>query len=296
MSDAPACPRPGEGRVFVANAHGDLDVVRDAARRGAGARQRGLGLGRRRLGDRRSAPRRTWAGATSRSSCSSAARGSTSSRRRCSARSRSSRAVLAAFPAHARRPRPARDPARRARAGGRRGGARGRSSCSRRARCAHEHVATDLAAGGRGRRRAPLRLGAEGHPAGPPRRARAAPPRRETSVTGQRVLADDPPQRRTSPRTRRTSSARTRGSRSTTAASARAFPLHPARIYEALKRGHRARDGRASAALEHRPHADAREHRARTSATACRSCTGTSSPTGTGSTSSACRRARAPRT
>ena len=35
---------------------------------------------------------------------------------------------------------------------------------------------------------------------------------------------------------------------------------------------------------------------ARTSATGCRSCTGSSSRTGTGSTSSACRRARAPRT
>jgi tartrate dehydratase alpha subunit/fumarate hydratase class I-like protein len=48
------------------------------------------------------------------------------------------------------------------------------------------------------------------------------------------------------------------------------FPLHPARIYEALY------DGTARA-------------------TACRSSTGTSSPTGTASTSSASPRARAPR-
>ena len=38
------------------------------------------------------------------------------------------------------------------------------------------------------------------------------------------------------------------------------FPCIRRRIYEALKRRHRARDGRASAALERRPHDHAREH------------------------------------
>ena len=38
------------------------------------------------------------------------------------------------------------------------------------------------------------------------------------------------------------------------------FPLHPTRIYEGLRDGNRARDGRASAALERRAHDHAREH------------------------------------
>ena len=73
------------------------------------------------------------------------------------------------------------------------------------------------------------------------------------------------------------------------------FPLHPARIYQALY------DGTMRATLDHplrsnTVHTLTRENTGRTSATASRSSTGTSSPTGTGSTSSASRRDRARRT
>ena len=72
--------------------------------------------------------------------------------------------------------------------------------------------------GRRGRRSAPLRLGAEGHPAGPPRRSPRPPRRRRrfrASACSRRSSATS-----RSPRRRRTSSARTPASPSTTAASA----------------------------------------------------------------------------
>jgi tartrate dehydratase alpha subunit/fumarate hydratase class I-like protein len=74
------------------------------------------------------------------------------------------------------------------------------------------------------------------------------------------------------------------------------FPLHPARIYQALY------DGTERATIEHplrsnTVHTLSRARtRGRTSATACRSSTGTSSRAGTASTSSAFRRAPDPRT
>ena len=105
-------------------------------------------------------------------------------------------------------------------------------------------VTTDLDAGSRGRSGAPLRLGAEGHPAGPARRARRRSRPRDLGH-GPARPADDPPQRRPSPRTRRTSSARTPASPSTTASVGEHFPLHPARIYAALK------DGTERATVEH---------------------------------------------
>ena len=62
------------------------------------------------------------------------------------------------------------------------------------------------------------------------------------------------------------------------------FPLHPARIYAALQGGHRARDGRASAALEHGAHAHAREHGAERRLPRADRALGLRARTGTGST------------
>ena len=61
------------------------------------------------------------------------------------------------------------------------------------------------------------------------------------------------------------------------------FPLHPARIYEALATAPRARPSSTRCARTPCTRSRARTP-ARTSATACRSCTGSSSPTGTAST------------
>ena len=55
MSDAPPQLDPATVQSFVANAHGDLDVVRSLLAEEPASRERRLGLGWRRLGDR---PRR----------------------------------------------------------------------------------------------------------------------------------------------------------------------------------------------------------------------------------------------
>ena len=82
-----------------------------------------------------------------------------------------------------------------------------------------EHGRDRSAAGRRGRRRAPLRLGAEGHPAGPARRARRGARARDLGPRPARAR-DDPQERRDRRRRERTSSARTPASPSTRAASA----------------------------------------------------------------------------
>ena len=94
---------------------------------------------------------------------------------------------------------------------------------------------------------------------------------------------DDPPERRDR---RRAEEPRLpgHGDRRLLLPGRRALPAPPGADLRVAEDGHGARDARASAALEHRAHADAREHGRRTSATACRSSTGTSSRTGTGST------------
>ena len=104
-------------------------------------------------------------------------------------------------------------------------------------------VATDLQQRRRGRGRAPLRLGAEGHPAGPARRARrrrgSARPRCRASACSTRSTRTS-----RSPTTRRTSSARTPASPSTLPRR-RALPAPPG----ADLRG--AQDGTERATLEH---------------------------------------------
>ena len=131
--------------------------------------------------------------------------------------------------------------------------------------------------------RAPLRLALKDIPQGPVD-ALGSAAERETSITGQRVLqtilknvsvAED----------EKNLARQDTGIAVYYCRVGEHFSLHPARIYAALKAGaNERRDRRAPAALEHRAHADAREHGAWASATACRSSTGTSFPTGTVST------------
>ena len=71
MSDAPPRLDPETVQSFVANAHGDLEVVSALLAEEPRSRERRLGLGRRATGRPASAPRRTWVAATSPSSCSS---------------------------------------------------------------------------------------------------------------------------------------------------------------------------------------------------------------------------------
>jgi hypothetical protein len=115
---------------------------------------------------------------------------------------------------------------------------------------------------------------------------------RETSVPGQRVLSTDPQER---PRCRRREEPRLPGHRHRRLhlPGRRALSAPPGADLPGAEGGHRARDRRAPAALERRAHDHAREHRARTPATGCRSSTGSSSRAGTVSTSSAFRRGRA---
>ena len=74
------------------------------------------------------------------------------------------------------------------------------------------------------------------------------------------------------------------------------FPLHPTRIYEALRDGTARATRRAPAALERGAHDHAREHRPEHRLPPADRALGVHRRTGTGSTSSACRRARARRT
>ena len=146
----------------------------------------------------------------------------------------------------------------------------------------------------RGCGRAPVRLGAEGHPAGPARRARRRG-RAGDLGAGTARAADDPQER---PDRRRREEPRLPGHRHRRlhVPRGRALPAPPRADLPGAEGRHRARDDRAPAALERGAHDHAREHRAEHRATACRSSTGSSSRTGTASTSSACRRARARRT
>ena len=88
----------------------------------------------------------------------------------------------------------------------------------------------------RGRRRAPLRLGAEGHPAGPPRRARGGGRARDLRAGAARAL-DHPAQRRGRRRRRSNLVCQDTGIAVYTCRVGEHFPLHPARIYAALKIG-----------------------------------------------------------
>ena len=127
------------------------------------------------------------------------------------------------------------------------------------------------------------------------RDALAAARRARDVGPGQRVLADDPAERRGRRRASRTSSARTRASPSTPAASASTSRCTRRGSTRRCATAPSAR--RSSTRCARTPCTRSRARTpARTSATACRSCTGSSSRTGTASTSSACRRARAPRT
>ena len=110
---------------------------------------------------------------------------------------------------------------------------------------AHEHRHDNRpAARGGGRRRAPLRLGAEGHPAGPARRAQGRARARDLRAGPARA-------RRRSSATSRSPTAsgnlvcQDTGIAVYTCHVGEHFPLHPARIYEAL------RDGTARATIEH---------------------------------------------
>ena len=141
---------------------------------------------------------------------------------------------------------------------------------------------TEPSAGRRGRCRAPLRLGAEGHPAGSARRARRCA--RAGDVRRREARArDDPPQRQRSPTARTTSSARTPGSPSTTAASASTFRSIRPGSTRLCATAPRARPSSIRCARTPSTRSRVRTP-GRTSATGCRSCTGSSSPTGTGST------------
>ena len=135
----------------------------------------------------------------------------------------------------------------------------------------------------RGRGRPPLRVGAEGHPAGPARRARRG------------ADAGDVASRASACSRRSTATSRSRTSRSNLVCQdtgiavyyvpgRRALPAAPGADLRGAQGGDGARDGRAPAALERGAHDHAREHRRRTSGIGCRSSTGSSSPTGTGST------------
>ena len=137
----------------------------------------------------------------------------------------------------------------------------------------------------------PLRLGAQGHPAGPARRARRGARPRDLGA-GQARARDDPPQRQRRRLASGTSSARTPASPSTTAGSARASRCIRPGSTRRCATAPRAR--RSSTRCARTPCTRSRARTpGRTSATGCRSSTGSSSPTGTGSTSSACPRARA---
>ena len=146
----------------------------------------------------------------------------------------------------------------------------------------YEHGRHRSPARRRGRRRAPLRLGAEGHPAGPPRRAlrraRARDVRRRASASSRRSTATS-----TSPTARRTSSARTPASPSTTAASASTSRCIRRGSTRRCATAPRARRSSIRCARTRCTRSRARTP-GRTSATGCRSCTGSSSRTGTGST------------
>ena len=111
----------------------------------------------------------------------------------------------------------------------------------------------------RGRRRAPLRLGAEGHPAGPARRARRRRRARDERAGPARAL-DDPEER---PGRRLREEPRLPGHRDRRlhVPRRRALPAPPGADLPGAEGRHRARDDRASAALERRPHDHAREHR-----------------------------------
>ena len=118
----------------------------------------------------------------------------------------------------------------------------GRAAAEKASSMSHRSV-TDLPGRRRGRRRASLRLGAEGHPAGPPRRARGRACR-ETSVPGKRVLetihrnvniAD----------CEKNLVCQDTGIAVYHCRVGEHFPLHPTRIYEGL------RDGTARATIEH---------------------------------------------
>ena len=88
----------------------------------------------------------------------------------------------------------------------------------------HEHDHDDRSRSGRRRRGGvPVRLGAEGHPAGPARRARRRGNKGDVGA-GPARAADDPQERPDRRHARRTSSARTPASPSTRAASASIFP------------------------------------------------------------------------
>ena len=125
---------------------------------------------------------------------------------------------------------------------------------------AHEHRRHRSAARRRGRRRAPLRLGAEGHPAGPPRRALRRARARDVRG-GEARPRDDPPERQ---HRRQREEPRLPGHRHRRLPlpRRRALPAPPGAHLRGPARRHRARDDRASAALERGAHDHAREHRA----------------------------------
>ena len=118
-------------------------------------------------------------------------------------------------------------------------------------------VETDLHRRRRGCRRAPLRLGAEGHPAGPPRRARRG---RARDVGARAAVLHTIVKNVESRRQRPNLVCQDTGIAVYTCRVGEHFPLHPTKIYEALRGRHRARDARAPAALERRAHDHAREH------------------------------------
>ena len=126
----------------------------------------------------------------------------------------------------------------------------------------------------------PLRLGPEGHSTRPSRRARRCRCARDLG-DGTARPPDDPPQRERR-RGREEPRLPGHGDRGLLLPRRRALPLHPAHLRRA-QGGHRARDRRASAALEH-GHTLTRENTGPNVGFGSRSSTGTSSPTGTGST------------
>ena len=125
-------------------------------------------------------------------------------------------------------------------------------------KAAHEHGRDRYPAGRRGRRGAPLRLGAEGHPAGPPRRAGRR--RRQGDVGARPARPPDDPQERPGRRAREQPRLPGHGDRRLLLPRRRALPAPPGPDLPGALRRDDARDARPPAALEHRPHADAREH------------------------------------
>ena len=190
-------------------------------------------------------------------------------------------AVSRDFPEMHDATRAARNPACRARARRRRRRASGARAARGDRGDARERRRDGSRHGGLGRRRASLRLGAEGHPAGPAGRARR---RGGTGDVGDRTAraADDPPQRH---RRRGREEPRLPGHGIAVyyCRVGEHFPLHPARIYAALK------EGTERATVEHplrstRSTRSPAKTRGRMWASGCRSSIGTSSPTGTVST------------